>query len=337
MVLENLFKEKWVERRPSYSFLLGVIFTLIAYATSRILFRHSAALVGVSAILFVVILALPGINRLFDSEERKEAENYGGFVREHEETFDFYIYFFLGVFAVFFALAIMFPSSVLSMSDITGSKASASQQRVYKVSDSAPPGRIPPPPPPDFSLGAEKQKAPFLNAQIFSIFLNNLYVMLVAFALSLFYGSGALFLITFNASVFASALAGFVRARIVLGSIVFSTSIALCHVAVIMLHMVPEVAAYVLAAIAGGVLSKALLREKAGSKRFKRVLKDSFILLLISVAVLFFAAFMEVKVSKGIFSSDICSVSPSLVVGAISAFIALLVFFEVMRKRSKKR
>jgi hypothetical protein len=157
--------------------------------------------------------------------------------------------------------------------------------------------------------------------------------MIISFILSLFYGAGALFLITLNASIFASALANVIKNNLP-GIGFFSVySFTLCNLGIMFFHMIPEVSGYLLAAIAGGVLSHAFIREKIGSKNFKIVLTDSFILLLIAIAVLFLAAFVENEISKKLFTSNICVNSQFLIISILGLIILGIVLFEVMRKK----
>ncbi len=322
MVVENLFKEKWIEKRPIYSLFLGVIFTSISFFTAYVLFRMTPSFVGISTILFCVILVLYGINQLFDLEEKEETEEHLGFFREHEEVIDFFLYFFIGVFITLFVIALIQPAFVFSQSDLRGtSREMISQSK-----------NIPPPPVAEELLG-KKISPSFLNYEVYSIFKNNLYVMVVSFLLSLFYNSGAIFLIVLNASIFASALADVVRARFISGDFFFSSGFMLCNLSVMFFHMIPEASSYCLAAIAGGVLSKAFLKEKIFSHRFKLVLRDSFILMIMAIFVLFFAAIVEMKISKQLFTSNVCLTNSFYVILSAIALIFIIAVLELIRKK----
>ncbi|MBD3259804.1 hypothetical protein GF371_04215 [Candidatus Woesearchaeota archaeon] len=110
----------------------------------------------------------------------------------------------------------------------------------------------------------------------------------------MFYGAGAIFLIVFNASIFASFILLIFR---YVGETVGSFSaVALLF----FIHMIPEVGGFLLAAIAGGVLSYAFYREKFMGKPFKNVARDSLILLLIAVGLVILGAFLEVFVTKNL-------------------------------------
>ena len=68
MVFEEILKAKAVKKKPVYALFLGVIFPLIAYFTSLILFRNAPAFIPISTLLFTVLIALPTLNKLLAIE-----------------------------------------------------------------------------------------------------------------------------------------------------------------------------------------------------------------------------------------------------------------------------
>ncbi|MBW2970647.1 stage II sporulation protein M, partial [Candidatus Woesearchaeota archaeon] len=127
---------------------------------------------------------------------------------------------------------------------------------------------------------------------------NNIIVFLACFLLSVFYGAGSIIFLTWNASVWG-AFFGFTAKLSSVGAH-SSPSIILVNffrvIGPIMPHMVLEALSYISAAIAGGVLSKAVLREKPFSKMFNHVLTDSLILLGLGIIAVFIAAVIEAAV-----------------------------------------
>jgi len=315
MVIEKLLEEKWVKRRSSYSLFIGVLVTLISFSISFALFRNARSFIGVSTILFTTIITVPLINRLLSLEEKRELTKKS-FFQKHEAIIDFFIYFFIGVFVVLFEIALISPNLVFSEQNLYG----ATEVKIEKSES-----RLPQPPP---LPGSE-------NKEVFVLFKNNFYLMIIAFVLSLFYGAGALFLIILNASIFASALARVVYSTIPRLGLIFIFNFLACNLGVMFLHMVPEVIGYLLAAIAGGILSQAFIREKIGSKNFKVILKDSFILLIIATIVLFLAAIIEHRISKTLFSAGICEQSKYLIISVFFLILLGIILFEVIRKKKK--
>ena len=64
--------------------------------------------------------------------------------------------------------------------------------------------------------------------------------------------------------------------------------------------MTTEAIAYISAAIAGGVVSKAVIREKLFSKKFHHIITDALILLGIGFVLVIIAGYLEVEVFTGL-------------------------------------
>lgn len=312
MVVEELFKTKWAEKRPAYSLFLGVFFASISFITSYLLFQDAPNFIGISTMMFIVMMVIPTVNKLFDREERLEVKEKLSFFIKHEHIIDFFIYFFIGVFIVLFLIALVGPNLVFS------------ESQLYDINKEAAKGsrNLPPPPP----LGNDKD-------EIIGLFKNNFYVMAISFVLSLFYGAGALFLVTLNASLFASALANAVKAYIPSAGPLAAYSFTFCNLGIMFFHMIPEVAGYLFAAIAGGVLSHAFVREKIGSKNFRIVLMDSIVLLAAAVIFLILAAIVENEISKKLFTSNVCVNSQVFIILFTVLLLVGIVIFELFRKK----
>ena len=66
-------------------------------------------------------------------------------------------------------------------------------------------------------------------------------------------------------------------------------------------HGVPEIVSYFYGGLAGGILSVALIRKHFKTDKFSAVMKDFSELVLIAVAFLVAAAFLEVYVTPVLF------------------------------------
>lgn len=318
MVFERIINIRTLIEKRAYCLYLGVIFTIISYIVSFILFNDPSVrhFVGISAILLTVILTLPTVNSLFSYEEKYLTKIKKGFFRKHKFVIDFFLYYFIGVFVVFFILALIMPGTVFSQEQLYGHTSS-----IDAVIEG---GKLLPPP-------------PAVKSETMMIFKNNVLVMVICFFLSLFYGSGALFLLIMNASVFASALAKVIRYQVPAGLGFTQTySLISCNLGIMFFHMIPEVSAYLMAAIAGGLLSKAILTEKISSRRFKRVLFISSILLGVAVIFLFKAALIETHVSKNLFMMAVCSLRGYWVILIAALIIAGLIILEIWRLRHSR-
>jgi hypothetical protein len=329
MVFEQLFKVKWIERRHIYSFFLGILFTAFGYLTTLIVFRK---ILGLGTIFFTVILAIPSINILFSREEKRGAEGKKSFFREHEAIFDIFLYFFLGCFLTF-----LFIGS-FGLDNIYGGK--IENTNIVVVDRAAEEAKsYPTIPKPDFELDSSEKTTGigFYISGISSIFLNNLYVMVISFALCLFYGAGAVFLIIYNASVFAYGILSLIQRRA--AGIASDSAIlySACNLGIFLLHLIPEVSAYLISAIAGGILSKAFIREKFGSEKFWRVIGDAVKLLTVAFLILLLAAGIEFTISNRMLVGDSCrSDALYLIISWVLFLVLLIASLEMLRFRHKR-
>ena len=146
------------------------------------------------------------------------------------------------------------------------------------------------------------------TALLSKIFLNNIKVMIFCILFSFLYGSGAIFILTWNASVIGAAAGNFIRTHMAqfagavglhkIGAYFYVTSLSILRYAV---HGIPEILSYVVAGLAGGILSMALVRHDTGTKVFENVLLDVSDLVLLSVLILFIAGLLEVFVTPSLF------------------------------------
>lgn len=276
MVLENLLGSRLIERRPFFSFFLGLIFTFIAFVFGAIFFREA---ISVAMLFLVTLLLVPSLIKLISVEEKREREEgLKNFVKDHKDIFEIYIFSFLGVFVGFLLLSLYFSnSSMLSLFEFQSNllqNQGLGEELITQF--------------------MEKPLEPSLT-YVLNVAGNNLLVNIICFLLSFFYGAGAIFLIILNASVFSSFVS------YVIQQLSQKFAHALSIFGVFLIHMIPEISGFLLAAIAGGVISKAILAEKFGSKGFKNVVKDGTVLLLMACGLTVIAAFLEVYVTTFLF------------------------------------
>ena len=125
-----------------------------------------------------------------------------------------------------------------------------------------------------------------------AIFANNLYVMIFTLLFSLAFGAGAIFILVWNASVIAAAVGIFANSslsRLPLGILRY------------IIHGFPEIAAYFVAALAGGILSVAIIRKDLEGHRKIGILRDCLLMVILALVILFIAALLEVYVTPVLF------------------------------------
>jgi uncharacterized membrane protein SpoIIM required for sporulation len=130
-------------------------------------------------------------------------------------------------------------------------------------------------------------------SSVSSILANNFLVMITILVFSLLFGAGAIFILAWNASVIGVAIGLFSQ-----GAITQVPASLLRY----LVHGIPEIAAYFVAALAGGIISVAIIKHGFGKKKFWRVMRDSLDLIIIALVILILAAILEVFLTPSIMS-----------------------------------
>ena len=264
MVLEQLFKASWLEHRPYYSFILGFLYTLIGYGTSIIFFgKH----VSIAMLFLATLLIAPSLRRLITMEEAKDRRiGVKRFFYNHKEIFEVFIFLFLGIFTAYMILGAT-----------TGSFVTVFNYQVTFLEERG-------------SIGAEvieglgTYNVASAPQHFTSLLTSNMLTVIIFFLLSIFYGIGSVFLGMLNASVFASFVVYLWRqADIKLAPLVAAFS----------LHMIPEVVGFLIAAIAGAIVGKAIIVERFGTKEFRNITKEAVFMLILSFVIITIAAAIE--------------------------------------------
>jgi uncharacterized membrane protein SpoIIM required for sporulation len=209
----------------------------------------------------------PIIYRIFRYEEnleREEAEKKikESFIERHGETVLLFTLFFIGNF-----LSIAF-FSLVAPDDFVKTVFSDQLAEISRISN----------------LGGTTSA---LSPNILEvIMLNNLRVMTLAFLLSFLIGTGAIIILSWNASILALYLASFLRQGLLEEFVNRTLSIAP--------HAPVEILAYFLAGIGGGILSVGVIREKMKSKEFILVFRDSLLMVGLAVVAVVVGAYLEV-------------------------------------------
>ena len=276
MVLESI-KIRWIEHRPYLAFIFGICYTLVGYLAATIFFK---SYISVSMLFLTTLLVVPSLSKLIELEEKKE-RRFGlkHFFREHKDIVEAYIFLFIGVFMGYLLLGFLISGDqYLSVFEF---------QRNFLVGQEGLSAEL-------IGNFMESSFSPSMS-DVLGLVTNNLLVAIILFVLSFLYGAGAIFLVVFNASIFASFI------TFVIEYMAEKVSTAFSILGVFLIHMLPEVAGFLTAAIAGGVVSKAIMREKLGGRGFEHVIEDATALLFLSCILIIAAAFLEVYVTPCLF------------------------------------
>ena len=270
MVLEQLYSAYWIEQRAKFAFLMGISYSIIGIGSAIVLFNDDP---GLAAIAFTSLLILPSLNKMLAIEEeqmvREEKFNIPLLFRDHWDIMKVYIFLFLGIMLTFSVFSLFW-------SPITTSHIFSQQAEVIgSAAESAATGQA------YYSAGLFK-----------SILMNNLLVLLFCLIASLIYGAGSIFIITWNASAW-----GVIFALIAKNSALATGTNPFVYFSLTMLavfpHLILEAGSYLLAAIAGGIISKAVIKEKPFSEEFNRVLEDGLMMFILAIVVLVIAVAIE--------------------------------------------
>lgn len=285
MVLESVITPFTAEQKPGRMFFIGLAFCSIAIMLSLWIFKSQASLIMV---FLTAMACIPLIYNTIKMEEEKDLEGMEEtwLLREHAKALKVFIFLFLGA-----TVAFAFWYVVLS-SSTTGVLFQTQTDTINAIN------------------GRMTSNVPLnVSMSFFSkIFFNNVKVLIFCILFSFIYGAGAIFILMWNASVIGAAIGNFVRLEMIeIAHIVGFERIAHYFQIVTMgllrysIHGIPEILAYFVGALAGGIISIAVLNHDFGTKKFEQVLLDSADLVIISIVILFAAAILEVFVTPVIF------------------------------------
>ena len=130
------------------------------------------------------------------------------------------------------------------------------------------------------------------GGSVLRIFSNNIYVLIFTILFSLIFGAGAIFILVWNASVIAAAIGIFAKG-----------SLANLPIGILryMIHGIPEISAYFVGALAGGIVSVAIIRRDLKGEGAWKILQDALLMIIIAIVILIVSALMEVYLTPLLF------------------------------------
>ena len=285
MVLEDLIKPKNAEKKPAEMFFIGFLYASVATFLSLWIFKDQTSLVMV---FLTVMAALPLVYDTIKYEEKKDLLIKKEFplLKEHSKALSFFVFLFLGTVVSFALWYILLPETMLD--SVFNTQISTIKNINANI------------------LGRKLITTSFISgSSLFGkILANNLKVLLFSIFFSFFFGAGALFILIWNASVISTAIGNFFRTNIS----EYANSLGLIKIAGYFhvfslgllryfIHGIPEILAYFIGGLAGGIISIAITKHEIGTQEFKKVLLDSVDLIIIAVVLLFVASLLEVYVT----------------------------------------
>lgn len=270
-MLESFVNFKEVNQRPWLAFIWALVICSVAILVSIQLSFHinvsqvSVNLTGIFAVLFTVIPSVYFMTMLIKREEAMEEE----YIKKHYHETEFwerhvkdlmiFLFYFAGVTLAFSVWTMLLPgdSFIVQVAKIN---------QIHGLSGAA----------------SATGFAASPLADMSAVFYNNMQVLFFSFLFGFIFCGGAVFIIVWNASI--------------LGVYIGRLAESLLHIpgisALFIAHGVPEIGGYIAAALAGGLISVAIVRRH-GQDVISRVILDAILVLMFALFSVFCGAMIE--------------------------------------------
>ena len=294
-MLESLINPKKAERKPYEMLFIGILYSSLAVLVADFLFLKNPVFekhVTLFIVFFTVLFSLPFFYYLIRLEEQKDEKikKESKLLKEHGKAVSALLFLFLGYLIAFSFLYLVFPreTSNLNFKSQIETYCAVNAQDITSCVNSYTTGNI---------IGITSSTIPtgltFKDSmlRLSSILSNNFFVLIVTLIFSLIFGAGAIFILTWNASVIALAIGIFSKnlSSLPLGFLRF------------MIHGLPEIASYFIVALAGGIIGSAVIKHEFNKKKFWHILLDSLDMIILALVVLIVAALIEVFITPQFF------------------------------------
>ncbi|MBN2250738.1 MAG: stage II sporulation protein M [Candidatus Altiarchaeota archaeon] len=293
MVLESIIKPPGMEKNPLEMLVVGFFYSTLGLFLALYIFGEESSLAGV--FLTTIPLVVVMMNTLRFEEKKDMCIHEERFlIKEHGKALSMFFCLFMGmVLSYSFWVTVLPQESMNDLFDFQIDTLGAIQRTPDAVGNAI----------------AESRNDDL--ADFVMILENNFNVLVFCLIFSLLYGAGAIFILALNASVIGVAVGTRVRDFIaecafkshldmIYNYFNYSASITLCY----MLHGVFEISAYIVAALAGGIISVAVVNHDFRTKEFWHIVVDSSDLVILSILLLVAGAVVEVYVTPEICVSN---------------------------------
>lgn len=267
MVLEFLLG--YEQKKPLQLFCTGFFFSSVAVFVSVVLFFHSPSMVIVTFMTLPLVYIFTQIMKT-KSLENVKTKTIKDIFRVNSDIVEMYLSVFMGM---VMGIAVWYSVLPSQLTDLIFSEQIWNLQAITTLA---------------VASAASSSK-------FWTIAINNAKLVLLCSALSFVFAAGALFILSWNASIVGVAIGSIVR---MLGSgpkaVVEGLSLGILFY---IPHLVPEVIAYFTAAIAGALISSAMLRYRPFGEKSQKLIGVALILVALSLALIMLAAAIEVNIS----------------------------------------
>ncbi|MFZ5955027.1 MAG: stage II sporulation protein M [Nanoarchaeota archaeon] len=284
-MIEMLIGPRKAERQPWELFFVGLFYASISLLLVSFVFSKDSVLKdygGILVVTFTVMCSFPFVYYIIKFEEGKDLEisKTGKLLKEHSKAIKALMWLFLGFVIAFSAWYILLPG-------YTSVNFNA-QIKIFCAINN----------PENFDYCIEKNGISPITGNVakgnlmLNIIANNIHVLIFTIIFSLAFGAGAIFILAWNASVIAAAVGIFSDGNFL------KMPVGIFRY---MIHGFPEIASYFLGALAGGIISVAIIRKDLKGERLWKILEDSLLLIILSIVILVIAGFIEVFITPKLF------------------------------------
>ena len=282
MVLESLVNPELARRKPHDMFFFGVFTASIGLFLSYWVFRQFSSLIMV---FLITLASVPFLYFTLKSEESIDLQflDEKTILKKHSRVLYSLMLLFLGT---TFSLSVWY---VLLPTEMVTVLFSSQSQTIVEINNQITGGVA--------SLGI-----------VARIFLNNIRVLVFSVIFAFLYGVGALFILTWNATVIAAAIGNFVRRNVASSAGAVGLEKVSAYFSVFsfgilryIIHGIPEILAYFVGGLAGGIISMAIINHDLFHAHREQIMYDAAELILIAVGLLFVASILEVYVTPILF------------------------------------
>ena len=251
MVLDRVVDRAILENRPDVAVFLGFTFVMVGFVSSVFLFNSA---ISISMVGLSSLLILPYMIKIL----KPDSPDYTSIFSRRNKYLKFYAFLFLGM-----SLAYTLLFGTLSPAMLE--KSFSNQLEVV-------------------GSGVGGMLA-FPTLFYIQIVANNLLIVSIAIILSFVYGAGSVFVLNYNASIAGVVYGSAINAFLWGGIPLFSNPIAYLP------HTILEILAYLIAALAGTIITKPLTKENG-----RLIGRDASIMVAAAYILIFVAAWVEVTV-----------------------------------------
>lgn len=263
-MLEILFNSKKAERHVIEVAFVALFYSSISILVGSWIFPEYSSLIAVFFTVASCLYVTQGAIRREETKQQFLEEK--SLLKEHAKALKLFLAIFIGI--------------VISFSIWTYALPVEKSAELFSVQKSVLEG-----------IRGQVTGDAISDSTLFKIiFNNNLKVLFVSFIIALIYGAGAIFVLTWNASIMGY----------VIGSIVKEHGLLSYPVAVVkyFLHGIPEMLSYFIVILAGGMVYASMIKgDFFQEMKSRRTLKDVAILIGCALVIMTFAVVVEVWVS----------------------------------------